>query len=328
MKMNLATARAALASLAAGAFLLAADAGAQGYPTQTVRYVVGATAGTGVDIVGRIVAEGLTQSFGRQVIVENRAGSAGANIAAEAVAKAPPDGHTLLQAAISHAANVTLYRALAYDIVRDFAPVTLLATSPATIVVHPSLPVKSIGDLVKLAKAKPGAINYASAGAGTATFLAAEMFKAAAGANLMHVPYRGGSEALIAVMSGESSVYFGPVPATMPNIRQGRLRLLAVTTAKRLPLLSDYPIVAESGIPGYEFGNWYGLLVPVKTPRETIATIHAAAVAALRKTNASQRLNDQGYIIIGSGPEEFAAHLASEIAKLAKVIRQTGASAG
>ncbi len=321
-------ARPALASLAAGAFMLAADAVAQAYPTQTVRYVVGATAGTGVDIVGRIVAEGLAQSLGRQVIVDNRAGSAGANIAAETVAKASPDGHTLLQAAISHAANVTLYRALSYDIVRDFAPVTLLATSPATIVVHPSLPVKSIGDLVKFARARPGAINYASAGAGTATFLAAEMFKAAAGVNLMHVPYRGGSEALIAVMSGESSVYFGPVPTTMPNIQQGRLRLLAVTTAQRLPLLSEYPTVAESGLPGYAFGNWYGLLVPAKTPRETIATLHASATAVLKRPDIGQRLNELGYIIIGSGPDEFASHLASEIAKLAKIIRHTGATAG
>lgn len=305
----------------------AAGVAAQAYPTQTIRYVVGAGAGSGVDIVGRMLAEGLSQTFGRQFIVDNRGGSAGANIAAEAVAKAPADGHTLLQAAISHAANVTLYKNLRYDITRDFEAVTLLATSPAMIAIHPSLPARSLGELVKLAKARPGAINYASAGAGTASFLTGEMFKAAAGINLQHVPYRGGNEALIAVSSGESAVYFGPVGAVAPVVQQGRLRGIAVTTLKRVALLPDLPTAAEAGLRDFDFGNWYGLMVPAKTPAAIVSTLHAAAVAVLKKPNVVQRMNELGFIIIGNTPDEFAAQLKSEIAKLAKIIRQTGVTA-
>ncbi len=307
--------------------LLSAAAPAQNYPAQTVRYVVGAGAGTGVDIVGRMVAEGLSQTFGRQFIVDNRGGSAGANIAAEAVAKAPADGHTLLQAAVSHAANVTLYRTLRYDIVRDFEAVTLLATSPAMIAIHPSLPARNVAELVKLARARPGAINYASAGAGTGSFLTGEMFKAAAGINLQHVPYRGGNEALIAVSSGESAVYFGPVGAVAPLVQQGRLRGIAVTTVRRVALLPELPTVAESGLRDFDSGNWYGLMAPARTPPATIAALHAAAVAVLKRPGVVQRMNDLGFIIIGNTPDEFAAHLKSEIAKLAKIIRQTGVSA-
>jgi tripartite-type tricarboxylate transporter receptor subunit TctC len=307
--------------------LLSAAATAQHYPAQTVRYVVGAGAGTGVDIVGRLVAEGLTQSFGRQFIVDNRGGSAGANLAAEAVAKAPADGHTLLQAAISHAANVTLYRNLRYDIQRDFEAVTLLATSPAMIAIHPSLPARSVAELIKLARSRPGAINYASAGAGTGSFLTGEMFKAAAGINLQHVPYRGGNEALIAVSSGESAVYFGPVGAVAPLVQQGRLRGVAVTTARRVALLPDLPTAAESGLRDFDFGNWYGLMAPARTPPATIAAIHTAAVAVLKRPQVVQRMNDMGFIIIGNTPDEFAAHLRSEVAKLAKIIRLTGVTA-
>jgi len=303
------------------------NAAAQSYPSQTVRYVVGATVGTGVDLIARIVAEGMSQSLGRQFIVDNRAGSAGANIAAEAVAKAAADGHTLLQAAISHAANVTLYKNLRYDIVRDFIPITLLATSPAVIAIHPSLPARSINEFIRLAKARPGAINYASAGAGTSTFLAGELFKAAAGIDLQHVPYRGGNEALIAVSSGESAVYFGPVGAVAPNIQQGRLRGLAVTTAKRFALLPDTPTVAEAGLRDFEFGNWYGLMAPVKTPPQVITTLQNHAIAALRKPAAEQRLQDLGFIIIGGTPEAFASHIKTEINKLSSIIRQAAVSA-
>jgi tripartite-type tricarboxylate transporter receptor subunit TctC len=193
--------------------------------------------------------------------------------------------------------------------------------------VHPSLPVKSIGDLVRLAKAKPGAINYASAGTGTPTFMAAELFKGQAGVNMVHVPYKGGGEAMTSTMSGETTVYFPSITTAMPFVRRGSLRALAVTTAKRLPFLPQYPTVAEAGYPHYQSGNWYGLMVPAKTPQETIAAIRDVLVAALNDPAVGKRLSELGYVPIGDRPEEFAAHIKSEIAALAKVVRELRLSA-
>ena len=218
----------------------AASGWAQGYPIKTVRLLVSFSAGSGSDTIGRIIAGGLTQVFGQQVIVDNRAGAAG-NIGAEIAAKAPPDGYTVFLVNMGHAANVTLYSNLPYDLMRDFAPVTQVASSPSIAVVHPSLPVKSITELVKLAKARPGAINYSSGGVGTPTFVAGELFKAQAGVDMLHVPYRSGGEAITAVVTGEVSVYFAPLSTALPHVRQGRLRALAVTTARRLSLLPEYP---------------------------------------------------------------------------------------
>lgn len=306
------------------AALLPAAAGAQAYPVKPVRYLVAFSAGSGADTIGRIVAAGMTQTLGQQVVVENRTGAAG-NIAAELAAKSPPDGYLLFQASQTHATNVSLYRNLPYDVVRDFAPVTLLATSPSVLVVHPSVPAKSVKQLVALARAKPGALNYASTGAGSATFLAGEMFKTHAGVNLLHVPYRGGGEALTAVITGEVSVYVAPLAPTLPLIQQGRVRALAVTTARRLSFLPDYPTVAESGYPGYEIGNWYGLVVPAKTPREIITTVRNATASAMAGPAVNKRMTDLGYVIIGNQPDEFAAFIRSEIEKLGKIIRQVGA---
>jgi tripartite-type tricarboxylate transporter receptor subunit TctC len=300
----------------------ASSSWAQRYPAKVVRLLVPFSPGSGSDTLGRIIAGGLTDVFGQQVIVDNRAGAAG-NIGAEIAAKAPPDGYTLLLANLGHAANVSLYRNLPYDVVRDFAPVTQLASAPAIVVAHPSLPVRSLDELVKLAKARPGAINYASGGVGTPTFVAAELFKAQAGVNLLHVPYRAGGEALTAVLSGEVSIYFSPLATALPHVRQGRLRPLAVTAAKRVPVLREYPTVAELGYPGYQSGNWYGLLVPAKTPKEIIVAIRAAAVAALNNETISRRLADLGYVAIGDQPEEFAAHIKAEIDSLGKILRES-----
>lgn len=300
----------------------AADGWAQRFPARPVRLMVPFSPGSGSDTIGRIVAGGLTEVFGQQTIVDNRAGAAG-NIGAEIAAKAAPDGYTLLLVNMGHAANVSLYANLPYDLMRDFAAVTQLASAPAIVVVHPSLPAKSIGELVKLAKARPGVINYASGGIGTPTFIAAELFKARAGVNLLHVPYRSGGEALTAILSGEVSVYFSPLATALPQVRQGRLRPLAVTTAKRVPLLPEYPTVAELGYPGYQSGNWYGLLVPARTPKEIIAAIRTAANAALNSENVSKRLGDLGYIAIGDQPEEFASHIRAEIESLAKILRES-----
>jgi tripartite-type tricarboxylate transporter receptor subunit TctC len=302
------------------AIAVPAFATAQGYPAKVVRYLVPFTSGSAADTLGRIVAGGLTDVFGRQVIVENRGGAAG-NIGADIAAKSPPDGYTLLQGNMPLATNVSLYRSLPYDLVRDFAAVTQLASSPQVLCVHPSLPVKSVAELVKLAKSKPGAINYSSAGVGSTTYLAMEILKGMAGADLLHVPYRGGAEAVTAVVSGEASVSFLPLSTALPQVNQRRLRALAVSTAGRLPSLPAYPTIAEAGVAGYEFNNWYGILVPAKTPKEIIAAVHAAAVAALNKPDVGKRLNDLGFIPVGDQPEAFAAYIRSEIERLGKLIR-------
>lgn len=305
------------------ATVLPLPAWAPGYPAKPVRYLVAFSAGSGADTLGRIVAAGLAPAFGQQVVVENRTGATG-NIAADYAAKSPPDGYLLFQASLTHAVNATLYKSLTYDLVRDFAPVTQLASSPNVVVVHPSLPVRTVSDLVKLAKAKPGEINYASAGVGSATFLAAEMFKSAAGINLMHVPYRGGGEAIVAVMTGEASLQFGPVASWAPLLAAGRGRAIAITSNRRIPTMPELPTVAESGYPGYASGNWYGLLVPAKTPREIISAARTATVSALNNPAVNKRLTDLGYLVIGDQPGEFGAHIRSEIEKLGKVIRELG----
>ena len=278
------------------------------------------------EVVGRLIAQGMTDALGQQVFVDVRAGASG-NIGAEIAAKASADGYTVLQLTQSHTVNVSLYRSLAYDVVRDFAPVTRLDLSPSIVVVHPSLPAKSIADLVRLAKAKPGAINYSSAGAGTSTFLAGELFKTMAGVNMVEVPYKGGAPALTAVVAGEVSVYFSPIATALPFVREGRLRGLAVGAARRLPLLPEYPTVAESGYPGYEASNWHGFVVPVKTPKEIVAALRAAAVAALNRPDIGNRMRDLGLTLVGDQPEEFAQFIKADIEKWRKIVRQKNLTA-
>jgi tripartite-type tricarboxylate transporter receptor subunit TctC len=304
-----------------------AEAAEGRYPSKVVRLMVPFSPGSGSDTIGRIIGNGLTEQFGQQVIVDNRGGAAG-NIGAELVSRAAPDGYTLLLVNMGHAANVTLYSNLPYDLLRDFAPVTLFATAPAMLVVHPSLPAKSTAELVKLAKSKPGAINYASGGVGTPTFVAAELFKTRAGINLMHIPYKSGGEAITAVLSGESQVYFSPFAVALPHVRQNRLRGLAVTTLKRVPVLPEYPTIAELGYPGYQTGNWYGITAPAKTPREIITALHGAAVAALKNPTASKRLQDLGYIAVGDTPEEFGQFMKAEVESLARLLKDHRVTGG
>lgn len=292
---------------------------AQTYPVKPVRFIVPFSAGSGSDTISRIIAVGLTEAFGQQVIVDNRAGAAG-NIGADLASKALPDGYTMCLIILGHAANATLYRNLPYDLLRDFAPVIQLASTPSILVVHPSLPVKSVADLVRFAKAKPGAINYSSGGVGTPTFISGELFKQRAGISLLHVPYRAGGEALTAVLSGETSVYFAPIAPALPHVRSGKLRALAVTSSSRMPQLQGYPTIAESGYPGFKTGNWYGLAVPSKTPHAIVATLNKTAVAVLRNPAVNKRLVDLGYNVIGDTPEEFGAHIKSEIAGLARIL--------
>ncbi len=299
---------------------------AQATHERPLRYIVPGSPGSGADVLGRILGGALAVRLGQQVVVENRSG-AGGNIGAEIAAKAVADGNTVLQISMTHALNVTLYTKLGYDLMRDFAPVTQIATSPSMLVVHPSLPVRTVGDLIKLAKARRGAINYASAGTATPTFLAAELFKGQAGVEMVHVPYKGGGEAMTSVISGETSVYFAAAGIVLPSVGQGRLRAVAVTTRKRLPMLPQLPTIAESGLPQYQSGNWYGLLVPMKTPRETVLRLREQVVAALGDEAVKQRLAAIAYVPVGDRSEEFASFIKAEIAELGKLVQQFRLSA-
>ena len=292
---------------------------AQTYPSKPVRMIIPSSAGSGFDVIGRIVAQGIAENLGQQVIVDNRAG-ASTNIGAEMAAKAPADGYTLLIGATSHTANATIFRNLQYDFERDFAPITLLASAPSVVVVHPSLPVKSIAEFVKLAKARPGQIIYGSPGIGSSSYIAAAMFKSRAGINMLHVPYRGGGEAVIAVVSGEVSVYTPPVASVIPHINSGRLRLLAATGAHRIATLPDTPTIAESGFPNFDASAWNGILVPKKTPKEVIGRILTATLLTLKDQTVNKRLLELGYVVVGNQPDEFAAFIKAEIEALRIVL--------
>ena len=307
--------------LIACAWLSAGAGWAQNYPVKSIRYVVPSSAGGGADFLGRVIARGLAEVFNQQVIVDNRAGASG-NIAAELVAAAPADGYTLLQSEVIHAANVSLFKNLPYDIVRDFAPVTQTDFSSSVLVAHPSLPAKSIRELIRLAKARPGAITIATAGTGSSSYLAMALFAHQAAINLVHVPYRGGGAAITGILTGESSLFFAPLSSAAPLIQHGRLRALAVTTAGRNPAVPDYPTVAEGGLPGFEYVTWHGLVVPARTPREVIAKLHDATVSVLRDPVLSKQLREHNYVLVGSQPDAFAAYIKSEIARLSKVISQ------
>jgi tripartite-type tricarboxylate transporter receptor subunit TctC len=286
-----------------------------------VRLIVSFSPGSGSDTIGRILARGLTAVLSQQVMVENRAGASG-SIGAELAAKAPPDGHSILLVNMAHAATTLLYKNRDYDLLRDFAPVTQVASSPSVVVVHPSVPARSLAELVTMARARPGDIAYCSGGVGTPTFLAGELFKHRAGVNLLHVPYRSGGEAITAVLAGEVSVYFAPMATALPSIRNAKLRALAVTSSKRVAVLREYPTVAELGYPGYQAGNWYGLAVPAKTPIETIAAIRGATLNALNVAEINKALTDLGYVPIGDDPEDFGAHIKSEVDKLKRILHE------
>jgi len=281
------------------------------------------TPGSGADIVGRIVAGGLSKVLGQQILIDNRPGAAG-NLGAEIAARAAPDGHTLFHVNITHALNASLYRNLPYDLMRDFATITQTSTAPAILVLHPSIPAKSLADLVNLAKAKPGTLNYASAGSGTSTFLAAELFKSKASINLIHVPYKGGGEAQTSILSGETSVYFASIGTVLPHISSGRLRALAVTSAKRLQAYPEYPSISELGYPDYQSSNWYGIMAPARTPVAIISAIHLATVATLKDSAVAKNLNDLVYVQVGDSPLEFQRFIQSEIMLLATLVKTIG----
>lgn len=299
---------------------------AQGYPARPVRMVVGFTPGGGTDINARLLAPKLAEYLGQQFIVENRPGAA-TNVASELVAKGAADGYTLLFTTSSLAINASLYKNLGYDALRDFAPISLLSESPNVLVAHQGVAAKSLAELIALARAKPGALNYSSAGAGTTQHLAGELLKLRSGTDIVHVPFKGTAPSLTAVMSGDVQFSFANIPAILQHVRSGRLRALAVAGARRAELMPEVPTMREAGVDGVEVPVWYGLLAPAAAPRETVAALSSAAIRAARSPELKQRLLEQGAEPVGSTPEEFARILREDVAKYAEVVRISGARA-
>ena len=297
---------------------------AQGYPAKTVRLIVPFPAGGGSDIVGRIVAARLTEQMKQQVIVDNR-GGAGGSIGTEAAVRSAPDGYTLVLASTSEiAVNPAIYSKLAYDTVRDLAPIALIASTPVVIAVHPSLPVKSVRELVALAKARPGDINMASAGNGTFTHLSGELFKSVTGTDMTHVPYKGAPTALSDLAAGQVQIMFSSLPAAVGLINGGRIRALAVSTAKRADNLPEVPTVVESGVPAYEVTYWYGTFAPAAVPKDVLALLYNEVSQALRAPDVAASLKKQGASPGSLSQPQFAGFVKSEHARWGKVARATG----
>jgi tripartite-type tricarboxylate transporter receptor subunit TctC len=317
---------AATATLAlAGA--TAARAQASPYPAKPIRLVVPFSAGSATDILARIIGAKLGETAAYQVIVDNRPG-AGGTLGTAGVAKAAPDGHTLILVSVGHAINATLYPKLPYDTVKDFAPVTLVASVPNVLVVNAASKYGSVGDLVAAAKASPGTMNFDSAGSGSSTHLSGELFKMTAGVDIVHIPYKGTGEALTDVMAGRGDMMFAPTVSAMPFVRQGKLKALAVTTARRAASLPDIPTVAEAGLPGYAFDSWFGVLAPAGTPKEIVNALNAAIAKALAAPDVRDRLTAQGAEPRTSTPQEFDSYIKAEIAKLARVVEKSGLQGG
>ncbi len=295
------------------------------YPSKPIRFILGYPPGGASDAVARLLVGPMTARLGQQIVIDNRPG-AGGNIAGEIAARSAPDGHTwFLGNNGILATNQALYAKMPFDSLRDFATVVLIATQPSVLVTHPSLPVKNVQELVALAKARPGQLNYASSGTGTAGHLAGELFKGLAGVSYQHIPYKGGGPAVIDVLSGQVQFMFATAASVIPHTRTARLRALAVTSAQRSPSVPELPTVAEAGIAGFEALTWHGLVVPAATPAPVIARINTEMNAALASSELKDRLARQGVEARGGKPEEFAAFLHAEIPKWTKVVRDSGA---
>ncbi len=299
------------------------DASAQGYPARPVRLIVPAAPGGDTDVVARTLSRKLTEGLGQSFVVENRAGANGI-LAFQVGAKAPADGYTLILAATGLVINPSLYRSLPYDAVQDFAPVSLVATAPHVLAVHPSVPVKSVRELIAFAKANPDKLTYSSGGKGASSHLSGAMFAVAAGIRLVHVPYRGAGPAAVAAMTGEVSCIFLGVQAASPHVKSGRLRGLAVTSKRRSPAIPDLPTISESGLPNFESGGWFGMLAPAGTPGPVVARLHTELQQILGKPDTRETFLKMGSDVVGSTPEQFGTYIRSEIDRWAKAIKDAG----
>jgi tripartite-type tricarboxylate transporter receptor subunit TctC len=293
------------------------------YPVRPVRLIVPSSAGGGSDIIARTIAPKLSERFGQQVIVDNRAG-AGTMIGGEVVAKAPPDGYTLLMGISTLATNPAIFKKVPYNALTDFAPITLVLSAPNILVVHPSLPVKSVKELIWFAEARPGQINFASAGAGTNPHLSMELFLSMTKLRMVHIPYKGSAPAMVDLLGGQVGVMTATMLTGIPHVRSGRLRALGVTSAHRTTVAPDVPAIAESGVPGYEAVQWYGVLAPANTPKDIITRLHRDLAAILQSADVKERFAADGGDPGGNSPEEFARYIRSEVEKWARVVKEAG----
>ena len=299
----------------------AGPAGAQQYPARPVRMLVGFPPGGGTDIVGRIVAQKLSESLGQQIIVENRGGATGM-LAAELAAKAPPDGYTIMMCHIAAMSILpSLYQKMAYDSAKDFAPITLVAIGPNLLVVHPSVPARSVKELIALAKARPGQLQYASPGAGSVQHLSGELFKLQAKVDMLHVPYKGSGQSIVDLIAGHVHLDFDSVPPVLPHVRNGRLRALAVTSEKRFTILPDIPTVTEGGVPGFDMSTWWGLVAPAAVSKDIVARLQTETVKVLRQADVKEKIAFAGADTIGNTADQFGAFIRAETAKYARIVK-------
>jgi len=302
----------------------AAPAQAQGWPNKPIRWVVPYGPGS-TDILARVIAPKVGAALGQQIVVENRPG-AGGSVGSEQVAKGPADGYTILMGtAASHAVNPALYSKVGYDAARDFAPVINLASIPNVVIVNPQVPYRTIPELIAAAKVAPGTLTYSSNGAGTSQHMSAALFEMLTGVKMVHVPYKGSSEGVVAVTRGDVNVMFANLPPSLPLIRDGRVRPIAVTTAQRLAAFPDLPTVAESGVPGYEVSTWFALFAPAATPEPVVQRLNREFAVALADADIREKLAAQGYTINGGSPQELGALVRAELVKWARVVKDSGA---
>ena len=315
--------RQTMAGLVLAAFCGAAAA--QNYPAKTVRMVVGYPPGGPTDVLARIVSQKLTQTWGQQVIVDNRPGASGM-IGAEFTARAAPDGYTLLMVPVTYAVTPSLFAKMTYDVEKDLSPVAQVAAAPFILVVHPTLPVKTVKDLIALDRRSPGQINFASASTGGMPHLAGELFNSMTGTKLVHIPYKGAAPATTDLLSGQVTLMFNNMLSAMPQVKAGRLRAVAVTSSKRSPAAPELPTIAET-VPGYEASGWYGAFAPAATSKELIGRLNAEMNRIMKMPDVTQRLAGDGVEAVGTTPEQFGAYLKQEVAKWGKVVKASGAKA-
>ena len=296
----------------------------QGYPNKPIKFIVGFGAGGATDVVGRLMAKKIGDALGQPIIIENKAG-ASSNIGAEAVFRAAPDGYTFYVCAITSAINVSLFPKLPFDFAKDFEPVALFANVPNILVVHPSVPAKTVKELVELARAQPGKLSYASSGSGTSIHMCGELFKMLAKVDLVHIPYKGSAPAMIDMVGGQVQVMFDNMPSALPHVKAGKLRALAVTSAQRSPSAPNVPTMGEAGVQGFDVQSWFGLVAPKGTPKDIIARVNAEAVKALASADIKERFLDLGAVPGPMSPEAFGDYIRSEITRWAEVVKVSGA---
>ena len=304
----------------------AAAQSAANYPNRAMRWMVGYTPGGTADMLARAVGAKFNESWGQAVIVENRPGGA-TNIATEMVAKSTPDGYTLFLGTVANVINPSLYPKMNFDFQKDFVHVTNMASTPGMLVVHPSVPAKNAKDLVALAKARPGQLRHGSTGIGSPHHLAGELFKSMADVKMIHVPYKGATPAITDVVAGHIEIYFGAMVSTVPHVKSGRLRALAMTSARRSPAAPEISTLQEQGFKGFETGSWFGLHVPAATPRDIVAKLHAETLRAINQPDIRNRMQPEGAEFIGDTPEQFAAYIRGEIEKWSRAVKVSGAKA-